>query len=136
MRQHTFIVSLVLAAGSLAGTLAACSRSSPAPAASAPVETYASRGKIVALPDPKGALLQIHHEEIPTFKSKDGRVIGMKHMIMPFALASEAALGDLRPGDAVEFTFTIDWTRTPPQQITIIKRLDPATPLHISEERD
>ncbi|MCC6230551.1 MAG: copper-binding protein [Phycisphaerales bacterium] len=114
----------------------ACSKESPATAASnVPVETYSSRGKVVALPDPKGALLQIHHEEIPTFKAKDGRVIGMKQMIMPFPLTSGVSLGELKPGDAVEFTFTVDWSRTPPQEITIIKRLEDASTLQISEER-
>ncbi|MCC6970800.1 MAG: copper-binding protein [Phycisphaerales bacterium] len=120
----------------LAAAVPACSKSDPSPAAStAPVETYASRGKIVALPDPKGALLQVHHEEIPTFKAKDGRAVGMKQMIMPFPLASGVLPGDLKPGDAVEFTFTVDWSRTPPQEITIIKRLDDPSTLRISEER-
>lgn len=128
--------AIALAATSLTITLPACSKNEPAPAATnVSVETYSSRGKVVSLPDPKGALLQIHHEEIPTFKAKDGRVIGMKQMIMPFPLASAAALGDLKPGDAVEFTFTVDWSRTPPQEITIIKRLADASTLQISEER-
>ncbi len=136
LRRAFITAALTLAAGSLTITLPGCSKSDPAPAASnAPAETYSSRGKIVSLPDPKGALLQIHHEEIPTFKSKDGRVVGMKQMIMPFPLPSGAALGDLKPGDAVEFTFTVDWSRTPPQEITIIKPLADASTLQISEER-
>lgn len=139
MNHRASLAIVTFLASVLAFTLAAvsaCSRSEPAPAASnAPVETYTSRGKIVALPDPKGALLQIHHEEIPTFKAKDGRVVGMKQMIMPFPLASAAVLGDLKPGDAVEFTFTVDWSRTPPQEITIIKPLADASTLQISEER-
>ena len=139
MNLRASLAVVTLLASVLAFTLAAvsaCSRSEPAPSASnAPVETYASRGKIVVLPDPKGALLQIHHEEISTFKAKDGRVVGMKQMIMPFPLASAAVLGDLKPGDAVEFTFTVDWSRTPPQEITIIKPLADASTLQISEER-
>ncbi|MFO0834793.1 MAG: copper-binding protein [Phycisphaerales bacterium] len=130
--RSTIAAALMLAAAAIP----ACSKSEPAPAATnVPVETYSSRGKIVALPDPKGALLQIHHEEIPTFKAKDGRVIGMKQMIMPFPLASATALGDLKTGDAVEFTFTVDWSRTPPQEITIIKPLADASTLQITEER-
>lgn len=138
MLTHRVLVCLALSAASITAGLGACSKNEPAPAAqaNAPVETYSCRGKIVALPDAKGAMLQIHHEAIPTFKSKSGETIGMKQMIMPFGLAPAMSLADFKQGDAVEFTFTVDWSRTPPQELTTIKRLDDASTLNISSERE
>ena len=135
MRPSPIVIASVLSLSALLLGAPGCSKSEPAVSV-APVETYASRGRIVALPDPKGALFQVHHEEIPGFKAKDGRVVGMKQMIMPFALNPSASLGDLKAGDAVEFTFTVDWARTPPQEITIVARLPEGATLNISSERE
>lgn len=86
--------------------------------------TYSTRGTIEALPDPsrRGSLLQIHHERIADFKSRDGAVVGMNEMVMPFPLAPGVTTDGLAVGDRVEFEFAVDWDATPPYAVTRIRK--------------
>lgn len=96
-----------------------------APGAQARV--YTVNGTIEQLPDPavKGSMLQVHHEDIPGFVSREGTVVGMNAMTMPFPPAPGVSLAGLKVGDAVELTFEVRWDRIPPQQATAIRRRQP-----------
>lgn len=95
-------------------TLPSCGSSSPAPESpeiSEHAVAYTVRGRIVSLPDPArpAAELQIHHEELPSFMS-GGEVVGMSAMIMPFRdIAQGVSLAGLRVGQAVTFTFHVEY---------------------------
>ncbi|MCX5691998.1 MAG: copper-binding protein [Planctomycetota bacterium] len=97
------------------------------------IKSYTVRGKIIALPDTSGKQpLDIHHEEIPDFVGKSGKVVGMKEMIMPFAnLAPGVTLGGLVVGDAVEFVFEVRWNASPRTLVTRILKLPAETALKL-----
>jgi hypothetical protein len=100
----------------------------------APVATYTVRGIVSALPDParKGSPdLQLHHEAIPGFKDKDGTVVGMNSMPMPFPLADGVTLEGIALGDKLEVTFLVDWSLAPAHRVTAWKKLPPETELSL-----
>ena len=110
---------------------ASCERASPSapapakPAApAAPAKTYTVNGRIEQLPDPavKGSMLTVHHEDIPGFVSREGKVVGMNSMSMPFPPAPGVSLEGLTVGDEVELTFEVRWDRIPIQQATAIRK--------------
>lgn len=125
MLSFRAVVSLPCLAGVL--FVAACSKSpAPEPAAdplAAPDQTYVGvKGRVVSLPGdgvPPTDLV-IAHEDIPGFVGRDGNVhqnadgtAGMKAMQMPFPdLAPGLSLEGLQPGDPIQFTFAVKWTKT------------------------
>ncbi len=86
-------------------------------------QTYHVRGVIVQLPSdgPPPTDLRIHHERIPDFVGKDGKVFvnsdgvtGMKSMTMAFPeLGDEVSLEGLHPGDKIAFVLKVKWLETP-----------------------
>lgn len=88
--------------------------------------TYSTRAQVIALPGPNRAkqFLQLHHEVIPEFANRDGKVVGMKEMIMDFP---DVARGDLvkgiNVGDFVRVTFEVRWKNSPRTLITAIEPL-------------
>ncbi len=99
-----------------------------------PEHAYTVRGEIQQLPDPENPAksLQIKHENIPEFVNRDGDVVGMAPMIMPFTPAPGLDLSGLSIGDKVRFTFDVDWDGTPPILLTEIAPLPPETELDFS----
>jgi Cu/Ag efflux protein CusF len=97
------------------------------------IKAYTVRGRIIALPDASGKQpLDIHHEEIPDFVGKSGKVVGMKEMIMPFAnLAPGVTLDGFAAGDAVEFVFEVRWNAAPRTLVTKIAKLPAGTELKL-----
>lgn len=110
-----------------------CERSTPKAAVAAPVETYVTRGRVEGISSRPGTetLLQIHHEEIPTFKNREGRVIGMKEMVMDFPLAEGVSIEGLAVGMPVEVEFAVDWSKVPYHAATRITRLPADTKLRL-----
>ena len=71
---------------------------------------YVVRGQVVELPSPaNGNLLQLHHEAVDDFVTHDGKVEGMDSMTMPFLVAKNVPLTQIRPGDKVEVLLHVDW---------------------------
>lgn len=106
-------------------------------------ETYTGvRGVVMSLPDPARPQsdLRIRHEHIPTFRGRDGVIninrdgsSGMRAMEMPFPVAPELDISDLRVGDIIEFDFLVTWG-TPPYALTRYEKLDPGTELDFSNK--
>lgn len=88
-------------------------------------DTYTVRGKVVqVLEPPVGPEVQIAHEAIPDFVGRDGEVVGMAPMTMPFPAGDDVDLSGLEPGTPVEFTFRVDWGADRPLQLLEIRPLD------------
>lgn len=109
----------------------------PAPVAAPPsnpdvpeVQVHTVRGKIERLPeaDKPASSLQIHHEAINDYVSRDGKR-GMNAMVMPFSVGPGVSLEGLAVGDIVEFTWELRKSGDPRSAITAIKRLPPETEL-------
>jgi len=95
-------------------------------------------GVIKALPiagDPTSDL-KIRHQQVPTFKSKDGTVhvnakgvAGMGSMSMPFPLAKGVSVDGFVVGDQVMFTLEVNWNGPNGMsfQVTQISKIDPGT---------
>ncbi len=97
-------------------------------------DAYAGiRGEITQLPvaGDSSKDLQIHHEQIREFKTKDGTVnintkgiAGMMSMEMPFPLGEGVSLDGFGVGDKVEFDFVVNWGENRPAwEITRIEKL-------------
>jgi hypothetical protein len=84
---------------------------------------YTVRGKIVGV----GAKLDIHHEAIPTYKHRDGKVRGMASMVMSFAPNEKTP--PVVVGDLVTMTFTVHWDSDPGTRIVTLEKLPPDTKL-------
>jgi Cu/Ag efflux protein CusF len=97
------------------------------------VETYRTRGQVSAHNGTGSeARVSIVHEQIPTFKDRDGKVVGMESMEMIFGYAPAVANVSLQPGDKVAFTFDVRWSDTPPLLVTRIEKLPSDTALTLS----
>lgn len=72
---------------------------------------------------------QVHHEAIDTFVGRDGRLVGMSAMVMPFPLGEGVSLDGIAPGDIVEVTFEVNWESDPYFQVTRLTELPPETAL-------
>jgi Cu/Ag efflux protein CusF len=71
---------------------------------------YTVRAEVVELPsDANGHLFVLHHEAIDGFVSRDGKAEGMDSMTMPFLVAKNVPLTQIRPGDKVEVLVHVDW---------------------------
>jgi len=98
-------------------------------------QVYTVRGRIETLPvkDQPASELTILHEPIPTFVNKDGHVVGMDSMAMPFSPAPGVSLDGLAVGDQVEFTFEVRWKSRPFSRMTSIGRLPGGVELHFGK---
>lgn len=106
------------------------SREAPGPEADSAVRTYDVRGMITQLPDggPGRPTVHIRHEAIPDFVNSEGYETGMQGMTMPFPLADGVDVDGYEVGDAVRFTFVVDWEGRHPMLLTAIEPLAPASP--------
>ena len=86
---------------------------------------YVVRAQVVELPGPgNGNLLTLHHEAIDDFVTHDGKTEGMDSMTMPFLVAGNVSLRDIRPGDKIEVILHVDWQADHRQvQITGLRKL-------------
>jgi hypothetical protein len=124
-------LTLIVAGVGLLAVLPGCSPSAPKPASSTkgtPAATYTARGKIASLPTASSDMY-LQHEAIPTFKDKDGKVVGMGTMTMPFPLAKGVTTDGLAVGDGVEFEFSVWWQPRVSYEVTRITKLPPGTTL-------
>jgi hypothetical protein len=134
-RRGRSVVAALATAAILPFTLPACSRQPQQAAApeSPPEQVYTLRGRITSLPVQGQPLtnLSIMHEALPSFVNKDGKVVGMPVMDMPFSPAPGVSLEGLSVGDPVEFTFEMRWHGQPRSQLTRIAKLPPDTALDL-----
>ncbi|HTG33091.1 MAG TPA: copper-binding protein [Thermoanaerobaculia bacterium] len=73
-------------------------------------QNYTVRAEVVELPsDANGHLFVLHHEAVDGFVTRDGKVEGMDSMTMPFLVAKNIPLTEIRPGDKVEVLLHVDW---------------------------
>lgn len=124
---------MMLAAMVMMAGVIGCSDRSPPPEAAAPgsksvsARSYMVRGEIVQLPGPGAASVDqgmlIRHEAIPDFEDDQGKVVGMMSMTMPFPVGKDVSLEGLKVGDAIQFTFELDWKAKEPYQIVKIEKL-------------
>lgn len=115
-------------------------------AAAAPAKpTYTVRAEVDTLPGIESSVLRLHHERIPTFASKDGKVgtdsqgkPGMKPMTMSFAKGPGVSYDGLKVGDKVEVVVEMNWEAALPDErivITKLTRLAPDTKLDFEGQR-
>jgi Cu/Ag efflux protein CusF len=73
-------------------------------------QNYTVRAEVAELPsDANGHLFVLHHEAIDGFVTRDGKAEGMDSMTMPFLVAKNVPLTEIRPGDKVEVLLHVDW---------------------------
>ncbi len=94
-------------------------------------------GQITMLPVEGDASkeLKIKHVQIPTFKTKEGKininskgVAGMASMTMPFPVGQGVSLDGIAVGDKVKFSFQVNWGGAGPAwEVTKIEKMDPLT---------
>jgi Cu/Ag efflux protein CusF len=107
------------------------SRSGDAPPANA--RRYTVRGEIVRLPSPAAARqVSLRHEPIDDFANEAGAVVGMGSMVMPFDVAPEVALDDVRVGDKVEVRIAVSWS-PPVLRVEQLRKLPAETVLRFGE---
>ncbi|MBL8887040.1 MAG: copper-binding protein [Phycisphaerales bacterium] len=123
----------------------------PAPAAQPVVAatpakpTYTVRAEVDTLPGIESSVLRLHHERIPNFAGKDGKVgtdsqgkPGMKPMTMSFAKGPGVSYEGLKAGDKVEVVVEMNWEAALPDErivITKLTRLAPETKLDFEGQR-
>lgn len=114
-------------------TPAPASNAEPKPAAPAASTnpTYTTRGEIITLPGLEGDSIKLHHERIPTFANKDGKVgkdsqgkPGMKPMVMPFGKAPSVSYEGFKVGDKVAVVFEVNWSAERPDQRIVITKIE------------
>jgi Cu/Ag efflux protein CusF len=88
------------------------------------VYQYTVRGQIRQLPKSPSGELFIRHEPIPEYVGRDGTVVGMRAMTMPFWLAEEVSVEGLSVGDTVEFVMRSQWEPKAKDTIIALKKID------------
>ena len=93
--------------------------------------TYTVRGQVTQLPDPgnPGTGLYLNHEAIDDFVDRDGKLVGMDPMPMPFLVDEDVSLDGIGVGDVVELKLHVDWEATPEAEIVEIRELPAGTKL-------
>ncbi|MHB1157039.1 MAG: copper-binding protein [Phycisphaerales bacterium] len=136
MRRMNVMPVMLAAMVMMAGVIGCSDRSPPPPAPgtapaskSASARSYTVRGEIVQLPGAGSvdAQMLIRHEAIPDFEDDQGKVVGMMSMTMPFPVGENVSLEGLKVGDAIRFTFELNW-KAPgkdgqPYRITKVEKL-------------
>jgi Cu/Ag efflux protein CusF len=105
----------------------------PTKSADSPVvrgDQYRVRGEVRDYDETAGQLA-VHHESIPTFKSRIGEQVGMAAMQMTFRVAEGVDAKSLSPGDKITMDFVVDWDEAPPIEIIGLSKLPPETVLDI-----
>lgn len=96
---------------------------------SAEARRYTVRGLVVKAADPGAPRpeVMVRHQAIPDFTNREGKVVGMASMVMPFAV-EPARARELAVGDKVEIRFSVDW-EGPSMVVERIEKLPPETEL-------
>ena len=138
--------SPVLAALALLSLTAAACGGSPRSASTARTEatlaapaadaSYRVRGEIARLPSEPGGDVSIRHESIPEFRDREGKVVGMMAMVMPFEVEPDGSLAGLAAGDRVEFRLELRWNAAgSPARVGAFRRLPSGTRLEFDEDQ-
>lgn len=92
---------------------------------------YTVRGQVTQLPDPNnpGTGLYLNHEAIDDFVDRDGEMVGMDPMNMPFQVDEGVSLEGIGAGDVVEIKLRVDWGAETEAEIVEIRELPPGTKL-------
>lgn len=114
---------------------AGCGSDATPAAAGSKTYTYTVRGEIVQLPSAESVDQQmlIRHEAIPDFINDQGEKVGMMSMTMQFPVGKDVSLEGLAVGDAISFTFDLDWSGTPPYKVVKIEKLAAGTELNFGK---
>ena len=97
---------------------------------------YTVRGEIARLPTEPGGDVSIRHESIPEFRDREGKVVGMMAMVMPFDVEPDGTLTGLAAGDRVEFRLELRWNAAgSPARVGDFRRLPPGTRLEFDEDQ-
>jgi len=97
-----------------------------------PDAVYTVRGVITALPQQsRNGEMRVHHEAIPDFTDRDGNVVGMRSMTMPFPLAPDVSTDGLQLGDKIRFRLEVRWNVGPTVRIASLELLPGSTPLEL-----
>jgi Cu/Ag efflux protein CusF len=128
-RTRVVVVLCVVALAILAGAILYIQMRAPNPSPAQPSlgpadQQYTLDGRIERLPTERTPVIHIRHDDIPDFVDKDGQIVGMRAMSMPFDVAPDVDLTGLAPGDLVTFTFEVRWRESPN---TLVTRLDRRT---------
>ena len=128
MTTRVMVIGCCLYALAVLG--ASCSRK---PALTPPDQDYTVHGLVTGLPSPDrpASDLTIRHEPIPAFVNRDGKVVGMDSMEMPFTPAQGVSLSGLAVNDPVEFTFEVRWKQSPFSLLTRIVKLPAGTKINL-----
>lgn len=103
---------------------------------SAGVRRYTLRGEVVGLPEAKDDTrhVALRHEAIHDFEDSSGKIVGMDAMVMPFELAPDVSLDDVRVGEPVEVVFAVDWAG-PSLRVERLRKLPAGTVLTFGRAR-
>ena len=69
----------------------------------------------------------VKHQSLGDFRDREGAVVGMESMAMPFAVAPGVALEGIETGDPVTFRFEVRWENDPVLLITELTELPAGT---------
>ena len=97
-------------------------------AAESKVYRYVVRGEIRQMPSRERAEVFIKHDPIPDYVGRDGAVVGLRAMTMPFWVRDGVSLEGLKVGDLVEFGLESAWEPKAYDAITSIKVIAPGDP--------
>jgi Cu/Ag efflux protein CusF len=87
---------------------------------------YSVRAEVVELPNnANGHTFVLHHEAVDNFVGHDGKMDGMDSMTMPFLVARNIPLAQIRPSDKVEVLLHVDWQSDRAVEITGLRKLSP-----------
>lgn len=100
------------------------------PRTAAPAATYTARGQITWMANgDRSKEVEIHHETIPTFRDRAGKLAGMPSMAMSFKVTPSAALAGFKVTDKVQLTFDVVWSDSSPLRLTKLEHLPADTAL-------
>jgi hypothetical protein len=80
-------------------------------------------------------LITLRHEPIDDLVDRQGKVVGMDSMVMPFPVAGGVPLSALAAGDKVAVTLCVDWGADPELAVTGLRKLPAGTRLDFRPAR-
>jgi Cu/Ag efflux protein CusF len=134
--MRTAGTATLLLAPTLAAVLATAACGPPrGPELPPPDHVYDAQGVVYGVTRVEGERpeIVIHHQSIPEFVSREGRVEGMASMTMPFQAAPGVPLDDLEEGTPVAFRLEVRWEGDPTLLVTSVERLPPGTEVDFGE---
>lgn len=92
---------------------------------------YVVRGQVRQLPDAAspGSGFVVAHEPIHDFADREGKVVGMDSMPMPFPVAEGVSLAGIEVSDVVEIDLRVDWEAEPAVEVVEVRELPAGTKL-------